>query len=274
MNATYSAVSVAAGHTGAEVLAELAAYNTVTATGFNPSVGIIGWLTGGGHGPLTTSYGMGADNLLEATVVTPLGDILVASPCENPDLFFAIRGGGGGTYGVVLQAILKTYPSPITTSYELLLASASPNATTRFWELMGFIHSKMQRLKDGGVQGNYVIVGPPSASTLSFVGKFYLYNKPNGTFERLMAPIKEKLEEQTDFFTYLTNTTTTDTYWESYVNNVKNEDVANRGSAYGSWLMSSESLADMNVTAKMLEQVGPSNDAKKPNVSSFDLFLY
>lgn len=266
MNDTHSAVRLAAGHTGGEVLAELAVRNTVTVTGANPSVGIIGWLTGGGHGPLTTSYGMGADNLLEATVVTPKGDVLVANPCENSDLFFAIRGGGGGTYGVVLEAVLKTYPSPKTTLYRLLLASVHPNTTIEFWDLIGFLHSEMQRLKDGGIQGVYVIVTPQSAPKLSFFGDFYLYDKPNGTIEGLMAPIEEKLNEKAGLISYQANTTTTDTYWENYITNFKNEDVANRGSAYGSWLMSPESLANANVTAKVLAQVGPSNDAKKPNV--------
>jgi hypothetical protein len=54
---------------------------------------------------MATSCGMGADNLLEATIVTPNGRFLLANPCVNSDLFPAIRGGGGGgTFGVVRRS--------------------------------------------------------------------------------------------------------------------------------------------------------------------------
>jgi len=267
INGTQSAVRFAAGHTGAEVLESLAKHNVVAVTGANPDVGVIGWLTGGGHGPISTTYGMGADNLLEATIVTPQGDVLVTNPCKNSDLFSAIRGGGGGTYGVVLEAVVKTFASPKTTSHMLLLALVSPNTTNEFWDLMGYIHSEMQHLKEGGIQGYYGIVGPPSVPTLSFYWSLYLYNKPNGTVERLLAPIEKKLKEQADLFVYGSNTTTTNTFWDIYSTSFENGRVATQGSAYGSRLMSPESLANANVTAKVLAQIGPSNDAKKPNVS-------
>jgi FAD/FMN-containing dehydrogenase len=261
------AVRIAAGHSGSEVLAELAGHNSVTVTGANPSVGAIGWLTGGGHGPLTSSYGMGVDNLLEATIVTPKGDILVANPCQNSDLFFAIRGGGGGTYGVVLDAVLKTYRSPKVTLYTLGLASTSQNATQDFWGAMGLLNADLQRLKDGGIQGYYAIVGPPTTSALSFLGTFFLYDKPNGTIEELMAPIEAKLAEKASSLTFQGNISHADTFWESYTTNFTNEDVGRAGSAYGSRFMTAESLANANVTARILAQIGPSNDAKAPNVS-------
>jgi FAD/FMN-containing dehydrogenase len=92
---TWAAARIAAGHTGGEVQTELAKHNAIAITGANLSVGIVGWLTGGGHGPLTQTYGMGADHLLEATIVMPNGKVLVARPCQSTELFFAMRGGGG-----------------------------------------------------------------------------------------------------------------------------------------------------------------------------------
>jgi hypothetical protein len=59
---SWAAARVAAGHTGGEVQTELAKHNAIAITGANLSVGIVGWLTGGGHGPLTQTYGMGADH--------------------------------------------------------------------------------------------------------------------------------------------------------------------------------------------------------------------
>lgn len=71
------------------------------------TVGIAGWLSGGGHSPLTPWYGMGVDNVRQVEIVTPKGEVLVANKCLNPDLFFAVRGGGGGTFGLVTNITYK-----------------------------------------------------------------------------------------------------------------------------------------------------------------------
>jgi hypothetical protein len=76
------------------------------------SVGCIGGYTqGGGHSPASHNYGLAADQVLEAEVVLANGQIVTASPCNYTDLYFAIRGGGGGTYGVVTSMTVKVYPS-------------------------------------------------------------------------------------------------------------------------------------------------------------------
>jgi FAD/FMN-containing dehydrogenase len=61
---TLNAVRVAAEHKKIEVQEQVAQHGMAVVTGANPSVGIVGWLTGGGHRPLSTSYGMRSDNLL------------------------------------------------------------------------------------------------------------------------------------------------------------------------------------------------------------------
>ena len=74
-----------------------------------------GWGQNGGYGPMTAQYGLGVDQWLEAWVVTPDGKLRVANSRVNSDLFWAIRGGGGGTFGVVVQATWKAHPVvPIT----------------------------------------------------------------------------------------------------------------------------------------------------------------
>ena len=74
------------------------------------SVGIAGWLHGGGHSPLTPVHGMGADNVLQVEMVTPDGKVQIANECQNPDLFFAVRGGGGNTFGIVTNITYKALP--------------------------------------------------------------------------------------------------------------------------------------------------------------------
>lgn len=67
-------------------------------------------MQGGGHGPASREFGLGADQVLSARVVLADGCIITASPCENQDIYFAIRGGGPGTYGVVLSTVIKAWP--------------------------------------------------------------------------------------------------------------------------------------------------------------------
>jgi FAD/FMN-containing dehydrogenase len=71
-----------------------------------------GFLLGGGFGSWSNKYGTAAAGMLEAHVVTADGKRVVANACTNSDLFWALRGGGGGTYGVVTQVTLMTHPAP------------------------------------------------------------------------------------------------------------------------------------------------------------------
>jgi hypothetical protein len=77
-----------------------------------PSVGVAGgWFPGGGHGPLSSLYGLGADTTLEFEVVTANGKVVTATADnEHSDLYWALSGGGPGNYGVVLSITAKAWP--------------------------------------------------------------------------------------------------------------------------------------------------------------------
>mmetsp|Transcript_63179 Transcript_63179/g.117537 ORF Transcript_63179/g.117537 Transcript_63179/m.117537 type:complete len:482 (-) Transcript_63179:181-1626(-) len=70
-----------------------------------------GWLQGGGVSPMSRTYGMGIDNVLRFEVVLANGSLVYADACSEPDLFWALRGGGGGTFGVVTGAWYRLHPA-------------------------------------------------------------------------------------------------------------------------------------------------------------------
>lgn len=88
-----------------------AAYGLATVLGECPSVGISGLALGGGLGRLTGQYGSLCDNLISAEIVTSEGRVLTVNRNENPELFWAIRGGGGN-FGVATKFEFQLHPAP------------------------------------------------------------------------------------------------------------------------------------------------------------------
>jgi FAD/FMN-containing dehydrogenase len=84
----------------AQVLAAAAPFGLAPLSGSSPSVGATGYTLGGGVGWLARKHGFAADSVVRAQVVTADGRLLTASPDQYPDLFWALRGGGGN-FGVV-----------------------------------------------------------------------------------------------------------------------------------------------------------------------------
>ncbi|MEO8742868.1 MAG: FAD-binding protein [Lysobacteraceae bacterium] len=75
-------------------------------------VGVAGLIQSGGFGSMSKGFGTAASSLLEAEIVTADGRVLIANACTNPDLFWALKGGGGGSWGVVTRLTLRTYDLP------------------------------------------------------------------------------------------------------------------------------------------------------------------
>src|SRR3954470_23118859 len=100
---------VGAGARWADVLAAAAPFGLAPLSGSDPSVGVAGYTLGGGLGWLARRRGLAADSLRRAQVVTADGGLVTASATEHPDLFWALRGGGGG-FGVITALEIDLHP--------------------------------------------------------------------------------------------------------------------------------------------------------------------
>ena len=81
-------------------------------TGTCPDVGIAGLTMGGGIGPMTREWGLTCDQLLSASVVLADGKTQLVNPSRFPGLYFGLRGGGGGSFGVLTSLTMKLNPIP------------------------------------------------------------------------------------------------------------------------------------------------------------------
>jgi FAD/FMN-containing dehydrogenase len=108
-------------------------HNLATTTGIVSHTGCGGFTLGGGLGRTDRLHGLAVDNLLAATVVTADGRIRRASAEENPDLYWAIRGGGGN-FGVVTEFIYRLHPfSPTVYGGTLVYGFSQAKALLRLW---------------------------------------------------------------------------------------------------------------------------------------------
>jgi hypothetical protein len=116
-----------------------------------PTVGIAGGYTqGGGHGPLASTLGLAADQVLEWEVVTATGQHLIATPTKNRDLYWALSGGGGGTYGVVVSMTIKAHPDMRIAAANLTFMAPEGVSDDAFYGVVNTFLLNLPRIVDAG----------------------------------------------------------------------------------------------------------------------------
>ncbi|WP_207838509.1 FAD-dependent oxidoreductase [Williamsia soli] len=125
------------------------------------TVGAAGLTLGGGLGVDSRQYGLTCDNLAAATVVLPSGDVVTASPGNNDDLFWALRGGGGGNFGIVTSLTYRTAPAVSRDIVTMSFAPAAAAAVISGWRrwLPGAERSAWANLNIGSDRRGGVTVG-------------------------------------------------------------------------------------------------------------------
>lgn len=166
----------------------------VVVGGEGETVGVMGgYILGGGHSPLTGLYGTGADNVLAFEVVTADGDFVVANSTSNTDLFWALRGGGGSTFGVATSVTVKAHPDLEVTASRFSFSSAKTGNET-FWKAIRSYVDSWVANADAGTYTYWTLI--PSNGTFSFAfSPFFAPGKSQKEATALLQPWFDQLKD-------------------------------------------------------------------------------
>jgi len=167
-----ASIKIQAGERMVDIYAFAAKSNVTVVGGADPHVGIGGWVSHGGHGPVSAHYGMGADQVLEMEVVTADGVLRVVNEESNPDLFWALRGvrifqtntvsganisqGGASNFAVIISVTIKAYGILSYTEFQYSYNTTAKSDT--FWSMVTYFYSQLPRLVESGLMGYFSFV--------------------------------------------------------------------------------------------------------------------
>jgi FAD/FMN-containing dehydrogenase len=185
---------IAAGARLADVYTALAANGAAVAAGSCPTVGITGLTLGGGVGVLTRAFGLTCDAVRGVEVVTADGRVRQVDQRSDPDLFWALRGGGGGSFGAVTAFTVAVRPAPTVQTFFLewdfrhaeavldawqgWIASADP----RLWSTCKLLADPLQNSLHATVSGTWI--GPASQLEAQLIPLMSAVGPPPATYQR------------------------------------------------------------------------------------------
>ncbi|KAI0009554.1 FAD-binding domain-containing protein [Xylariaceae sp. FL0662B] len=189
------AFKLGAGVQAFEAYEEAKSHGVTIIGGEGRTVGVAGgYILGGGHSPLSSLYGMAADQVLSMEVVTADGRFVTASENSHPDLFWALRGGGGSTFGVVTSIVVKVYPKIKVTTLTYVLATG-PNVTSeQFWAALRAFFEGFITYTDAGNYEYFRISSLGGDQFYSDMGPWFAPGMTESQLQSLVAPLFAKFE--------------------------------------------------------------------------------
>lgn len=185
--------TLGAGVQGFELYQAADKYGVSAMSGICPTVGVTGgYSTGGGHSPLMQLFGVGSDQIVALEVVLASGRFVTATPDVNSDLYWAMLGGGGGTFGVVTSAIAKVHRKvPVTTSTWTIMTSEAVSVE-KFWEAFRFFFDNMPVYNKAKTYSYFSLIKLGPGAYLWSMGPFFATDKTVEEYETLIKPFYEK----------------------------------------------------------------------------------
>ncbi|KAJ7148034.1 FAD-binding domain-containing protein [Mycena crocata] len=180
-----SAVTVGSGLTSQALTQTVRASGKVVVSGNSATVcPAAGYVQGGGHSPIAPIFGLASDNVLEFHVVVASGELLQVNAISHPDLFYALRGGGAGSWGVIVSATFRTFPT-FELAFGLIELTASSNAAAG---ALAALHAEHVFDVDAVRGSQYPFVFKTSETTSLFWLWSYMANTTAEEGKVLLAP--------------------------------------------------------------------------------------
>lgn len=185
VDASTQRVTVGAGTLLGDLYAALAAQGQMVPAGTCPTVGVAGHVYGGGFGLHARKYGLLADNLVSVRVALADGRLVTASSSSNSDLFWAIRGGGGGNLGYATSFTFRTHPIGELSAFKFEYPWAQGRQAFSAWQ--GMIPSTPDGLTMGSaLLNNGVGTSNPGAMGVQVFG---VYHGSAAELNSILAPL-------------------------------------------------------------------------------------
>ncbi|KAF7377559.1 FAD-binding domain-containing protein [Mycena sanguinolenta] len=144
-----------------------------------------GWVQGAGHSALSPTLGLGADNAVEFEIVVASGELLKVNQKSHPDLFYALRGGGAGSWGVMVSATFHVYPTFNATSSSIFLATENNTVSAS----LATLHAQHVFDWDSVNAGQYMdVIRNTSTNASIFWLNTYMPNTTASQSKALLAP--------------------------------------------------------------------------------------
>ncbi|KAI0883043.1 FAD-binding domain-containing protein [Annulohypoxylon maeteangense] len=208
-------------------------------TGECPTVGVAGGLVlGGGHGPLTPLYGLVADSALSFDVVTADGKYRTANSEENPDLFWALKGGGPSSFGVVISVTLKTYAAQKSAGVIVNINSTHTNDTEVFWDGVKSFHKYSNEFVAAGIYAYFELM-----ALRLHIQPFVGVGKTSAEMEAILKPMFDEFKAKN--IPYDTTSKEFDSLFELYIDMFEDE-TAGTSALTGGWLFTHDDVEENN----------------------------
>ncbi|KAI1773217.1 FAD-binding domain-containing protein [Hypoxylon cercidicola] len=259
------ALKLGAGVLGYEAIAAAHAAGLVVLTGECPTVGLAGGYTqGGGHSALSSSFGLAADNTLSFEVVTPTGQFLTASMTENADLYWALSGGGGGNYGVVVSLTVKAHSDAMNSGGSFLI-NGSDEDPDQIFDVIDAFHAALPGIVDSGVMIIYFFT-----NTFLQVPAMTAYNKTQAEVEQILQPFADSLSAMgVAFAPNITEFSSYSDHYNHYWGPLPEGNIQVGTQLFGGRLIPRSVLPDLSPTARKIAELGVTYIGVGHNVSRF-----
>ncbi|KXH26413.1 hypothetical protein CSAL01_04394 [Colletotrichum salicis] len=208
-----------------------------------------GWMQGGGYGPASHTFGLGADQVLEAELILANGTAVMVNACQHQELYYAIRGGGPSSYGVVVST------------------------TAAFLDALATLYTSIPELVKAGFAGySHWQVDGQSASfnnyTTTYEHSIYVFNKTVEEAEAAGESLIDKIYKFNDTLFVNSSYVTFEDYWTFFEKVSADNNPVGLMAASGSRLLDTEAVSNLTAVRDLVETLAGKTGEYVTNVIS------